>query len=183
MDDEITVVSTDGSCLDATNGPTGWAWVNHNLNRMSGGHKFGTNQVGELCAVLEALRSHHDDLKLVIETDSEYAIHSSTDWLENWKSKSRPWTNAEGKVIANLPIIQAIDYELSHRPGQVAFRWIKGHSGNEFNEIADKMAQNAARSWQQNKVGTGKLPDEAYKVNSVRFGGETDPAFSYQTLF
>jgi ribonuclease HI len=170
----------------------GWAWVRQNepaggglgLDRDAGGYKFGTNQVAELCAVLEALRAHRNVERLVIEADSEYAIHSSTDWLENWKSKARPWVNAKGKQISNLEIIQAIDSELRERPGRVLFRWVRGHSGNQYNEIADQLALGAARSWQVNPdSGIGQLPVEAHKVNSVRFGAETDPKFEELSLF
>lgn len=166
MDDEITIVSTDGSCLESTVGPTGWAWVNHSGNFKNGGFYLGTNQVGELCAVLEALRAHRNAKKLVIETDSEYAIHSSTNWLENWKNKPKKWTNAAGKLISNIQIIKAIDFELTNRSGQVAFKWIKGHSGEKFNEMADKLAFDAATSWQNSKNGIGELPKEAYLVES-----------------
>jgi ribonuclease HI len=182
MDNNIIVVSTDGSCLESTIGPMGWAWITRDLKRDYGGYKFGTNQVAELCAVLQALRAHHEVERLVIESDSEYAIHSSTDWLSNWKIKAKPWTNSEGKALANLPLIQAIDYELLNRPGQVAFRWVKGHSGDEYNEAADNLAQGAARAWQSGEE-VGSMPEEAFRIKSVKYGSDTDHTFVPQTLF
>jgi ribonuclease HI len=177
----------------------GWAWVRQNapavgsateralagsVDRDAGGFRFGTNQVAELCAVLEALRAHRGVDRLVIEADSEYAIHSSTDWLENWKNKTRPWVNAKGKVISNLELIQAIDTELRERGARVVFRWVRGHSGNPYNEIADQLALSAARSWQTDpESGIGQLPPEAHKINSVRYGADQDPNFQELSLF
>ena len=63
-------VSTDGSALGNPNGPMGWGWADHELatggkpghhhdsDCDAGGATNGTNQIGELCAVLEALRAH-----------------------------------------------------------------------------------------------------------------------------
>lgn len=48
----------------------------------AGGATNGTNQIGELCAVLEALRAHPGSEDLVIETDSQYAINCSTKWVQ-----------------------------------------------------------------------------------------------------
>ena len=75
-------VSTDGSALGNPNGPMGWGWADHELatggkpghhhdsDCDAGGATNGTNQIGELCAVLEALRAHPGSEPLVIETDS-----------------------------------------------------------------------------------------------------------------
>ena len=83
-------VSTDGSALGNPNGPMGWAWADHEPaaggrpghehagDCDAGGATNGTNQIGELCAVLEALRAHPGSEELIIETDSQYAITCST---------------------------------------------------------------------------------------------------------
>ena len=86
-------VSTDGSALGNPNGPMGWVGPITNSRRAAkpghhhegdcdaGGATNGTNQIGELCAVLEALRAHPGSEPLVIETDSQYAINCSTTWV------------------------------------------------------------------------------------------------------
>ena len=84
-------ISTDGSALGNPNGPMGWAWADHAKNAGGteghhhdergydhGGATNGTNQIGELCAVLEALRAHPGAEPLLIESDSQYAINCST---------------------------------------------------------------------------------------------------------
>lgn len=155
------IVSTDGSALRNPNGPMGWAWANHmNGTHDAGGATNGTNQIGELCAVLEALRSHHDAPELIIETDSQYAINCSSTWVHNWKRNG--WRNAAKKPVKNVELIKAIDAEMTARPGKVSFVWVKGHAGNEFNEIVDDLARGYAGDAQAGKK-EGHLPLEGWQ--------------------
>ena len=148
-------VSTDGSALGNPNGPMGWAWADHEQNAGgkpghkhddhgydAGGATNGTNQIGELCAVLEALRAHPGPEPLLIESDSQYAINCSTKWVKGWKKNG--WKNSQKKPVKNKELIQAIDREISQRPGPVDFRWVKGHAGNEGNELVDELARTYA---------------------------------------
>lgn len=133
------IVSTDGSALRNPNGPMGWGWINHATGAHdAGGANNGTNQIGELCAVLEALRHHHDSAHLLIESDSQYAINCSSTWIQGWKRND--WKNSQKKLVKNVALIKAIDWETTNRPGTVSFKWVKGHAGNKFNEIVDKLA-------------------------------------------
>jgi len=139
----VITVSTDGSCLRNPGGAIGWAWANHDGTSASGGHASGTNQVAELMAVLEALRSHPGDLPLVIQADSQYAIKCASVWVQGWKRTG--WRTAGGGPVQNLALIQSIDAEIAARPGPVTFVWVRGHRGDEFNERADELAGIAAR--------------------------------------
>lgn len=162
-------VSTDGSALGNPNGPMGWAWADHELNMAhSGGHEHGgdcdaggatngTNQIGELCAVLEALRAHPGAEPLVIETDSQYAINCSTKWVHGWKKNG--WKNSQKKPVKNAALIRAIDAELSRRAGSVKFVWVKGHAGNAGNEKVDDLARTYAGDCRSG-VQEGYLPKE-----------------------
>ena len=141
--DKNLVVSTDGSALSNPNGPMGWAWADHEGGDAdAGGASNGTNQIGELCAVLQALRAHPGERPLVIETDSQYAINCSTTWVPGWKKKG--WKNSQGKPVKNRPLIEAIDQEIQTRPGSVRFVWVKGHAGDTFNEKVDTLARGYA---------------------------------------
>ena len=141
--DKNLVVSTDGSALSNPNGPMGWAWADHEGGDAdAGGASNGTNQIGELCAVLQALRAHPGERPLVIETDSQYAINCSTTWVPGWKKKG--WKNSQGKPVKNRPLIEAIDQEIQARPGSVRFVWVKGHAGDTFNEKVDTLARGYA---------------------------------------
>lgn len=102
-------VSTDGSALGNPNGAMGWAWADHVGGGCdAGGAGNGTNQIGELCAVLQALRTHKGADTLVIESDSQYAIKCSTVWLRSWKRNG--WHNSQKQPVKNATIIKAIDY-------------------------------------------------------------------------
>ncbi|WP_137652680.1 ribonuclease H family protein [Bifidobacterium moukalabense] len=165
-------VSTDGSALGNPNGPMGWGWADHDLNAGgtpghehtgdcdAGGAMNGTNQIGELCAVLEALRAHPGSEPLVIETDSQYAINCSTKWVHGWKRNG--WKNSQKKPVKNAALIKAIDAELSKRPGSVKFVWVKGHAGNAGNEKVDELARTYADDC-RSKVREGYLPLEGWQ--------------------
>ena len=150
----MIVVSTDGSALGNPNGSMGWAWAdhsdeigtahehNHTGNADAGGASNGTNQIGELCAVLEALRAHPGSEDLTIETDSQYAINCSTTWIHGWKKNG--WKNSKNEPVKNSDLIRAIDAEISKRKGSVKFVWVKGHAGNAGNEKVDTLARTYA---------------------------------------
>ena len=163
-------VSTDGSALGNPNGPMGWAWADHDIPSNdehghtgdcdAGGATNGTNQIGELCAVLEALRAHPGSEPLIIETDSQYAINCSTKWVHGWKKNG--WKNSQKKPVKNAELIRAIDDELSKRPGSVQFVWVKGHAGNAGNEKVDELARTYAGDC-RSKVRDGYLPKEGWQ--------------------
>ncbi|KFI47252.1 ribonuclease H family protein [Bifidobacterium biavatii] len=165
-------VSTDGSALGNPNGPMGWAWADHEPHAGgrpghehggdcdAGGATNGTNQIGELCAVLEALRAHPGSEPLVIETDSQYAINCSTKWVHGWKKNG--WKNSQKKPVKNAALIKAIDAELSKRAGSVKFVWVKGHAGNAGNEKVDELARTYAGDCRAH-VRDGYLPKEGWE--------------------
>lgn len=159
--DKTVVVSTDGSALSNPNGPMGWAWADHQGGDAdAGGASNGTNQIGELCAVLQALRAHPGSDSLVIQTDSQYAINCSSKWVHGWKKKG--WKNAAGKPVKNRQLIEAIDKEIRQREGSVTFVWVKGHAGDAFNEKVDSLARGYAES-AKNGGRTGCLPIEGWQ--------------------
>ena len=126
----------------------------------AGGATNGTNQIGELCAVLEALRAHPGAEPLVIETDSQYAINCSTKWVHGWKKNG--WKNSQKKPVKNAALIRAIDAELSRRAGSVKFVWVKGHAGNAGNEKVDDLARTYAGDCRSG-VQEGYLPKEGWQ--------------------
>lgn len=168
----MIVVSTDGSALGNPNGSMGWAWAdhsdeigtahehNHTGNADAGGASNGTNQIGELCAVLEALRAHPGSEDLTIETDSQYAINCSTTWIHGWKKNG--WKNSKNEPVKNSDLIRAIDAEISKRKGSVKFVWVKGHAGNAGNEKVDTLARTYAEDCAKG-AKKGYLPLEGWK--------------------
>jgi ribonuclease HI len=152
----VITVSTDGSCLRNPGGAIGWAWANHDGTHDSGGAASGTNQIAELMAVLEAIRSHPGSEVLTIEADSLYAIKCSSVWVQGWKRKG--WRTAGGGPVQNLELVQGIEVAIAARPGPVVFVWVRGHRGDQFNERADELAGIAARGVRD---GTVDVPARA----------------------
>ncbi len=136
------VVYTDGSCL-GNPGPGGWAWAVPEGPSASGGERLTTNQRMEVTAVLRALEAHGGPGAVEVVSDSAYVVNCFKQrWWEGWQR--RGWRNAQGKPVANRdlwePLLaQALDGE---RP--VTFRWVKGHSGDPWNELVDRLAVEAA---------------------------------------
>ncbi len=144
------IAAADGSAL-GNPGPAGWAWYIDNNTWHAGGWKRGTNNQGELMAVLDLLRSTaHTGEPLRILCDSQYVINSVTKWMKGWKKKG--WKKADGKPVLNQDLLKDIDAALEGR--DVSFEWVKGHAGHPLNEAADDRARGAATAYQG-----GKEPD------------------------
>lgn len=143
----MIIAAADGSSL-SNPGPAGWAWFVDGESWHAGGWPHGTNNMGELKAVLDLLEQTADaDDDLLILCDSQYVINAVTKWMPGWKR--RGWKKADGKPVLNVDLLQAIDAELPGR--RVAFEWVKGHAGHELNEAADARARAAATAYQQRR--------------------------------
>lgn len=137
--------AADGSAL-GNPGPNGWAWYIDDDTWAAGGSPHGTNNQGELQAVLELLRATAGiDEKLIIECDSRYVIDSVTKWMPGWKR--RGWRKADGAPVLNRELLEGIDEAIRGR--DVEFSWVKGHAGHPLNEAADERANAAAKAYQQ----------------------------------
>jgi len=136
-----TVVYTDGACL-GNPGPGGWAWAVRGGRSASGGEPRTTNQRMELKAALEAVRSLEGPLTIV--TDSAYVSNCFLQrWWVGWEK--RGWKNSKGEPVANQDLWEPLLALVKEREGGVEFRWVKGHSGEEMNELVDEMARRQAR--------------------------------------
>lgn len=104
-----------------------------------------TNQRAELQAILRAAVIHADNLapeKLIIHTDSRYAIDAVTTWTEKWEQNG--YLNAKGEPVANQDLIRTIKHYVDF--GNIEFVHVRGHTGVEGNEAADRLANLGARS-------------------------------------
>lgn len=147
--------AVDGSSL-GNPGPAGWAWVVSEDCWDAGGWPSGTNNLGELNAVLELLKATaqaglaHEELHIL--ADSQYAINVISKWSPGWKK--RGWVKADKKPIKNLELIQEIDRAMQGRT--VSFEWVKGHAGHPLNEHADDAARSCAEAYRDGRdIPTG----------------------------
>lgn len=172
------IAAADGSAL-GNPGPAGWGWYIDSDRWACGGWKRGTNNQGELVAVLDLLRQTRGlDEPLEILCDSQYVINSVTKWMHGWKRKG--WKKADGKPVLNVEIMRALDAELAAAKSagrEVTFRWVKGHAGHELNEKADRLANGAAQ-----KYSKGSSPEGGPGIPgaSAFAGAGPDPADAAQ---
>jgi ribonuclease HI len=133
-------VFTDGAC-SGNPGPGGWAWALSPTEYASGHEAVSTNQRMEIRAVLEAVRSLPGPLLVV--SDSTYVVNCFRDrWHEGWLA--RGWITSARKPVANRDLWEPLVTLVADR-GDVAFRWIKGHSGDAMNDLVDRLAVAACR--------------------------------------
>ncbi|MFL4475461.1 RNase H family protein [Paeniglutamicibacter sp. MACA_103] len=156
--------AADGSAL-GNPGPAGWAWYIDDEHWRAGGWAHGTNNMGELMAVLDLFRStaHLPDEDLHILCDSQYVINSVTKWMPGWKKKG--WKKSDGKPVLNLDLLKDIDEAIKGR--KYTFEWVKGHAGHDLNEAADDRARAAATAYQ-----AGREPDAGPGLEGTRSAQE-----------
>lgn len=157
------IAAADGSAL-GNPGPAGWGWYIDDDHWASGGWAHGTNNMGELKAVLDLFEAtaSRPEAKLRVYCDSQYVINSLTKWMPGWKKKG--WKKSDGKPVLNRDLLEALDRALTGRDYE--FIWVKGHAGHELNEKADSLANGAARAYQE-----GREP-----AHGPGFGAAAEPA-------
>lgn len=183
------IAAADGSAI-GNPGPAGWGWYVDPEHWGSGGWPHGTNNMGELTAVLELLRATaHLDEDLHILCDSMYVINTVTKWMAGWKRKG--WKKADGKPVLNLEIIQGIDEEMAARKSAgraVKFEWVKGHAGHPLNEAADRLANAASQAYKSGSTppagpGFGAPPAPPRAAVAPQQAAARAPQRSEQALF
>ena len=98
-----------------------------------------TNIRMEGFAIMAALRDA-DGKPCEIYTDSEFWINVITKWSHTWEA--RGWTKKGGE-IKNLDIVREVVplFRRSH----ARLTWVRGHEGDEGNEMADEWANKARK--------------------------------------
>lgn len=136
-----TFVYTDGAC-SGNPGPGGWAWAIDRDRFASGAERPSTNQRMEIRAALEAVTTLAGPL--VVVSDSTYVVNCFRDqWWDGWLK--RGWTTSAKKPVANRDLWEPLVMAVKER-GDVAFHWVKGHSGHEMNDLVDQLAVAASLS-------------------------------------
>lgn len=135
------VVHTDGACR-GNPGPGGWGALlqyNGSEKRLKGFAEATTNNRMELTAAIMALESLKEPCQVQLVTDSKYLRHGITEWLPEWKR--RGWLTADKKPVKNVDLWQRLESAAARH--RIEWQWVRGHSGNEGNEIADVLANEA----------------------------------------
>ena len=138
------LIWTDGAC-QGNPGPGGWAAIvvapDGSERELSGGLPHTTNNIMEMTAALEGLRSLDGATPACVVTDSRYVCDGMTSWMTGWLR--RGWKTASGAPVKNQELWQALAAECRRHPA-VRWKWVRGHVGNALNERADVLAVSAA---------------------------------------
>lgn len=156
-------IYTDGSSR-GNPGPGGYGTVlifGKHQKRLSQGYLHTTNNRMEIRAALAGLQALKEPCEVTIFSDSQYLVNAmSKGWVQGWKKNG--WAKKKkSDVLKNVDLWKELDKAVtSHR---VEWRWVRGHDGNEYNEICDELATAAAD-------GSEKIEDSGFAGN-----GDSDP--------
>ena len=138
--------ATDGAC-SGNPGKGGWAGLilfdDGSEIEIGGFEKSTTNNRMELMAAiktLEKLKEFKLKKNFKLRTDSKYLIDGYSNWINNWKKNG--WKTSTGKQVQNLDLWQKID---GLRIKEVSMEFVKGHSGDKYNERVDLIATNYSK--------------------------------------
>ena len=141
-----TEAATDGAC-SGNPGNGGWGGLilfdDGSELEIGGFEKNTTNNRMELTAAIKTLEKlKHFKIKknFKLRTDSKYLIDGYSNWINNWKKNG--WKTSTGKPVQNLDLWQKID---SLRINEVSMEFVKGHSGDKYNEKVDLIATNYSK--------------------------------------
>ena len=111
---------------------------------ISGGEKNTTNNIMEITAVIEGLRSLKYPCDVEIYSDSAYVVNAfNQKWIDSWKKNG--WKNSNKEEVKNRELWQELD-ELCNMQNSFKFIKVKGHSDNEYNNRCDELARNAIKA-------------------------------------
>ena len=141
-------IYTDGACV-GNPGPGGWAAIvllENGKKELFGGEKLTTNNRMELTAAIKALeycakqKENQPSLKHVrIFTDSTYLKEGITVWINSWEKNN--WKTANKKNVKNIDLWKKLKTLI--QSNQVEWSWVKGHSDDPMNDLADDLAKKA----------------------------------------
>lgn len=137
------VIYTDGSCprngIEPGKAGGGWASIclvdGHPADQYTvyGSDPATTNNRMEMLAVINGLNALPDDSTVDVYSDSQYVVYGITEWIKHWIANNWP------RRVKNADLWVAM-LEAQKRHRIVRWNYLKGHSGNEWNEMADALA-------------------------------------------
>ena len=140
-------IYTDGACI-GNPGPGGWSAVilmENKKRELFGGEKLTTNNRMELTAAIKALEYCKEEgiqpslKKIKIYTDSIYVKEGITIWINNWEKNN--WKTSGKKNVKNIDLWKKL--KMLTKLKQINWCWVKGHSNDPMNDLADELAKKA----------------------------------------
>jgi ribonuclease HI len=141
---EEVIIYTDGAC-SGNPGPGGWGAVLIYKGKekcISGHEEDTTNNRMEITSAIKALQEiKNNNFKIILHTDSKYLINGIETWIKNWKQNG--WRSSDRKEVKNKDLW--IELDDIRQKFDITWQWVKGHSNNKYNEIADSLATSAIK--------------------------------------
>ena len=149
--DKKIEIYTDGAC-SGNPGRGGWGFVVVDEGKViiqkSGFAPETTNNRMEMQAVIEALKELKEDVfsncQFTVFTDSSYVKNGITQWINKWKLNG--WRSSSKAPVKNQDLWLLLDSLSSDLASVLSWKWVKGHAGNTFNELCDRLATEQAQS-------------------------------------
>ena len=116
-----------------------------------------TNNREELRAILYAMLKYGKTEQPIVYSDSAYAVNTFNEWMWGWAQ--RGWIKSDKKTPENLDLIKAY-YDLYHQGYRITLRKCRGHVGDKWNELADKLAVAAKEGKTIGKIATEAIIKE-----------------------
>ena len=133
-------IYTDGAC-SGNPGIGGWGAVillpKKESIHLHGGSKQTTNNQMEITAAIKVLQYFKEPQDIKLYTDSKYLMNGIELWIINWKKNG--WKTAAKKPVKNKEMWEELDTQIAKH--YIQWKWVKGHDGNEHNEMADFLAR------------------------------------------
>jgi ribonuclease HI len=142
MSADSVVIYTDGGCAPSNPGPGGWAAIlikGALQKELKGAELYTTNNRMELMAAISGLEALKKPSIVDMHTDSQYVRDGITKYIQNWKRNG--WRTASKEPVKNQDLWQRL--EAVRDLHKVRWHWVKGHSGDHFNERADVLVRAA----------------------------------------
>lgn len=138
MVEKVVKIYTDGACK-GNPGVGGWGCVllcDGKQKNAFGGEANTTNNRMELVAVIKSLELLIRPCSVVLHSDSKYVLDGIRKWINGWVANG--WRTSNGKPVKNKDLwVQVHTLSKIHT---IEWVWVKGHSGDYYNELADTMA-------------------------------------------
>ena len=151
MSKQKILVYTDGAC-SGNPGPGGWGatlrWDSQ-YKEIFGYELETTNNRMEMIAAIEALNILEKPCFVTLYTDSKYLQLGITEWIHKWVKNN--WYKNNNEPIKNIDLWQKLYNQLNKH--DIIWQWVKGHSNNEGNLVADRLAVKA----KEKAINIGKL--------------------------
>ena len=139
---EKIVIYSDGGCR-GNPGIGGWGvWLRYKDHdkKLKGSELNTTNNKMELTASIRALQAlKSNDITVDLYTDSKYVIQGINEWIDAWKAKD--WKTTNKKPVKNVDLWKQLD--TLNQKFSVDWYWVKGHSDDPGNDMADRLANEA----------------------------------------